>query len=201
MIWWLRTRRLPVLALALGGYWLLVLPFGHAALPVPQLGGATSADVPLLLFAPLLPVVALIVCCGGATASETAAVRRVGAFDALLAVALPAATAVAVAGVAGVAGGWFDGGDPAPWQAVRNLGCCLGLALLGRAALGRHAATLLPTLAVLTVAVFGYGPEQAAHWWAWPAAAATEPLSWAGSAVLLAAGLHRTVRRDLPARW
>lgn len=202
MSWWSRTRRLPLLAVCLVVFWLLVVPFGDASLPVPQLGGATAADVPLLLFAPLLPVVALIVCCGGAPAHEASTVRRVGALDAALAAALPAATAVVVgtALLAGFGAGDGTGGDAALWSVVRNLGACIGLALLAREAFGRHAATLLPTLAALAVAVFGYGPEQQAHWWAWPAADPAAPLAWAGSAALLATGLARTATRDRPAR-
>ncbi|MFX4292525.1 hypothetical protein [Streptomyces bohaiensis] len=199
MTWWSRTRRLPLLAACLVGCWLLVVPFADASLPVPQLGGATAADVPLLLFAPLLPVVALIVCCGGAPAHEATTVRRVGARDAALAAALPAATAVVV-GVAVLAGpGAGDGGGSPLWSVVRNLGAYTGLALVARAEFGHHAATLLPTLTALTVAVFGYGPEQRAHWWAWPAAEPADPLAWAGSAALLTLGLARTVSRDRPA--
>ncbi|MBC9729974.1 hypothetical protein [Streptomyces sp. TRM68367] len=169
---------------------------GNSSLPLPQLGGATSANIPLILFAPLAPAIALNTCYGTPAPIEATAVRRVAGLDTLLAVAVVAAT-TAVA--APIAAGWISGSHGATAQAaVRNLACYTGLALIGRAALGTHASTVIPTLFALIVSVFGYGPEQTAHWWAWPAADVSDSLSWVGSAALLVIGLFRTIRTDFP---
>lgn len=97
------------------------------------------------------------------------------------------------------AAGWCSGADSATAQSVaRNLAYYSGLALVGRATLGNHASTVIPTVLALAVSVFGYGPEQSAHWWAWPAADTSDALSWAGSAALLVIGLHQTAQGDRP---
>lgn len=201
MIWWLHTRRMALLVIVTAGFWAVSLVLGNSSLPLPQLGGATSANVPLLLFAPLAPAIALNACYGTPTPVETTAVRRVAALDSLLAVAVLAATAAVAAPVAA---GWIGGVDDLTVRtiesAVRNLACYTGLALIGRAALGTHASTVIPTLYALVVSVMGYGPEQTAHWWAWPAAQPADAVSWAGSAALLLAGLAQTARGDFPRR-
>jgi hypothetical protein len=198
MTWWLHTRRVALLAVVTVAFWVVSLALGDSRLPLPQLGGATSASVPFILFAPLAPAIALNACYGTPTPVESTAVRRVAALDSLLAVAVVAATAaVAVP----VMAGWISGANGlAVESAVRNLAFYTGLALIGRAALGNQASTVVPTLVALTVSVFGYGPEQTAHWWAWPAAAPSDVLSWAGSAALLTIGLYRTARGDFPRR-
>ncbi|MEU3342429.1 hypothetical protein [Streptomyces sp. NPDC006668] len=198
MTWWLRTRRPALLAIVTAGFWAVALAVGNSSLPLPQLGGATSADVPLILFAPLAPAIALNTCYGTPASVETTAVRRVAALDTLLAVTVLAATLLITAPVAA---GWINGADASIAEmTVRNLACYTGLALIGRTALGNHASTIVPTLLALIVSIFGYGPEQTAHWWAWPAATASDVLSWAGSTVLLIIGLYCTARRDFPRR-
>ncbi|KMS71426.1 hypothetical protein ACM01_27100 [Streptomyces viridochromogenes] len=198
MTWWIHTRRLALLTLVTAGFWAAAFTLGNSRLPLPQLGGATSADVPFILFAPLAPAIALNACYGTPTPIERTALRRVAALDSLLAVAVVAATAAVAAPVMA---GWLSGTDPfAAESAVRNLALYTGLALIGRAALGNHASTVIPTLLALVVSVFGYGPEQTAHWWAWPAALPSDPLSWAGSAALLSIGLYQTARGDFPRR-
>ena len=198
MTWWLHTRRVALLAIVTVGFWIVALALGNSHLPLPQLGGATSADVPFILFAPLAPAIALNTCYGTPTPIERTALRRVAALDSLLAVAVVAATAAVAAPVAA---GWISGvNEFAVESAVRNLAFYTGLALIGRAALGNHASTVIPTLIALIVSVFGYGPEQMAHWWAWPAADPSGTLSWAGSAALLLIGLSCTARGDFPRR-
>jgi hypothetical protein len=198
MTWWLHTRRVVLLTIVTVGFWAVALVMGNSSLPLPQLGGATSANVPFILFAPLAPAIALNTCYGIHEPIETTAVRRVAALDTLLAVAVVAATAAVTAPIGA---GWISGVNGSIAEAaVRNLACYTGLALIGRAALGNHASTVVPTLFALVVSVFGYGPEQGAHWWAWPAAEVSDVLSWAGSAVLLAIGLCRTARGDFPRR-
>ncbi|MFJ2828952.1 hypothetical protein ACIPC1_15460 [Streptomyces sp. NPDC087263] len=180
------------------GFWAVTLVLGNSSLPLPQLGGATSANVPFILFAPLAPAIALNACYGTPTAIEMTALRRIAALDSLLAVAMVVVTAAVAAPVTA---GWISGFDESTVEsAVRNLVCYTGLALIGRAALGTHASTVIPTLVALAVSVFGYGPEQAAHWWAWPAAESSDLLSWAGSAALLSIGLYRTAQGDFPRR-
>ncbi|MFE4057823.1 hypothetical protein ACFXP3_16260 [Streptomyces sp. NPDC059096] len=198
MTWWLHTRRVVLLTMVTIGFWAVTLVLGNSSLPLPQLGGATSANVPFILFAPLAPAIALNACYGTPAPIETTALRRVAALDGLLAVSVIAATAVVTAPIAA---GWLSGVDSSTVEsALRNLACYTGLALIGRAALGTHASTVLPTLLALTVSVLGYGPEQTAHWWAWPAAHPSDLLSWAGSAVLLLIGLYRTAQGDFPRR-
>ncbi|MFI1357488.1 hypothetical protein ACH4TV_28465 [Streptomyces sp. NPDC020898] len=201
MTWWLHTRRVPLLVIVTAGFWAVCLTLGNSSLPLPQLGGATSANVPLLLFAPLAPAIALNTCYGTPTAVETTALRRIAALDSLLAVAVVAATAAVAAPVAA---GWISGVDDLTVgtieSAVRNVACYTGLALIGRAAVGTHASTVIPTLYALIVSVMGYGPEQTAHWWAWPAAQPSDTLSWAGSSALLLTGLYRTALGDFPGR-
>ncbi|MCZ9348756.1 hypothetical protein NGM36_02890 [Streptomyces mutabilis] len=122
--------------------------------------------------------------------------RRTAGLDTLLALAVVLATAAVTVPLAA---GWFSGADNATAQsAARNLACYTGLALVGRATLGNHASTVIPTVLALAVSVFGYGPEQSAHWWAWPAADTSDALSWAGSAALLVIGLHQTAQGDRP---
>ncbi|MEW2120512.1 hypothetical protein AB0945_36190 [Streptomyces sp. NPDC005474] len=183
------------------GFWAVAFALGSSSLPLPQLGGATAANVPFILFAPLAPAIALNMCFGALTPVETTALRRIAALDSLLALAVVAATAAVAAPVAA---GWITGVNEhtveAMESAVRNLVCYTGLALIARAALGTQASTLLPTLVALVVSVFGYGPEQAAHWWAWPVAQPSELLSWAGSGTLLLIGLYRTAQGDFPRR-
>jgi hypothetical protein len=188
----------PLLTIVTVGFWAVALALGNSHLPLPQLGGATSADVPFILFAPLAPAIALNTCYGTPSPIERTALRRVAALDSLLAVAVVAATAaVAVP----VTAGWISGVDEvAAETAVRNLALYTGLALIGRATLGNHASTVIPTVLALIVSVFGYGPEQTAHWWALPAAHPSDVFSWAGSGVLLLIGLYRTARGDLPHR-
>ncbi|WP_199809376.1 hypothetical protein VM636_15695 [Streptomyces sp. SCSIO 75703] len=198
MTWWLHTRRVALLMGVTAGFWAVVLAVGDRGVPLPQLGGATSVSVPLVLLTPLAPAVALNACHGSPPSVESAAVRRAAALDALLAAAVVALTAVVAFPFAA---GWiseFDGSTAE--AAVRNLACYTGLALLGRTVLGDHASTVLPAVAALVVSVFGYGPDGSAHWWAWPAAGTSDALSWAGSAALLAVGLWRTARGDLPRR-
>lgn len=198
MTWWIHTRRATLLTIVTIGFWAATLTLGNSHLPLPQLGGATSADVPFILFAPLAPAIALNTCYGTPTPIERTALRRVAALDSLLAVAVVAATAaVAVP----VMAGWISGASEfAVESTVRNLALYTGLALIGRATLGNHASTVIPTLVALIVSVFGYGPEQTAHWWAWPAAQPSDTLSWAGSAALLTIGLYGTARGDFPGR-
>ncbi|MEW9514954.1 hypothetical protein [Streptomyces bacillaris] len=189
---------MPLLAIVTIGFWSVAFVLGNSSLPLPQLGGATSANVPFILFAPLAPAIALNTCYGTPAPIETTAVRRVAALDTLLAVAVVVATAAVTAPVAA---GWISGVDVSTAEvAVRNLACYTGLALIGRTVLGNHASTVVPTLLALIVSVFGYGPEQVAHWWAWPGAAASDLLSWAGSAGLLTIGLYRTAQGDFPGR-
>ncbi len=144
----------------------------------------------------LAPAIALNACYGTPTPIETTAVRRIAALDSLLAITVVAATAaVAVP----VAAGWISSANGSVTEsAVRNLVSCTGLALIGRTFLGNHASTVIPTLLALTVSVFGYGPEQAAHWWAWPAAHPSDMLPWASSTALLIIGLYRTAQTDFP---
>ncbi|KFG73583.1 hypothetical protein [Streptomyces mutabilis] len=199
MTWWIRTRRLPLILLVTAGFWAVALLAGNISLPLPQLGGATSANVPLVLFAPLAPAIALNTGYGTPAPIEATAVRRTAAFDTLLAVAVVLATAAVTAGT--FAAGWTGGADDASaGTAARNLACYTGLALVGRATLGNHASTVVPTVLALAVSVFGYGPEQTAHWWAWPAADPSDVLSWAGSAALLVIGLQQTAQGDRPHR-
>ena len=141
-------------------------------------------------------------CFGALTPVETTALRRIAALDSLLAVAVVAATAAVAAPVAL---GWISGINEhtveAMESAVRNLVCYTGLALIAEEpTIGMSASTLIPTLVALVVSVFGYGPEQAAHWWAWPVAQPSDPLSWAGSGTLLLIGLYRTAQGDFPRR-
>ncbi|MFJ6565666.1 hypothetical protein ACIQMV_38695 [Streptomyces sp. NPDC091412] len=198
MTWWLHTRRTLLLAIVTTGFWVVTLALGDTSLPLPQLGGATSANVPFALFAPLAPAIALNACYGTPTPIEITAVRRIAALDSLLAITVVAATAaVAVP----VAAGWISSANGSITEsAVRNLACYTGLALIGRKILGNHASTVIPTLLALTVSVFGYGPEQTAHWWAWPAAHPSDMLPWAGSTALLIIGLYRTAQADFPHR-
>ncbi|MFJ2021643.1 hypothetical protein [Streptomyces nodosus] len=196
MTWWLHTRRTVLLAVVTAGFWMTTLAVGNTSLPLPQLGQATSANVPFVLFAPLAPAIALNACYGTPTPVEATALRRVAALDALLALAVVAATAAVATPVAA---GWIGGVDRfLAESAVRNLACYTGLALIGRTVLGNHVSTVIPTLLALTVSVFGYGPGQTAHWWAWPAAQPSDVLSWAGSAALLVIGLYRTAQGDFP---
>ncbi|MBQ0827817.1 hypothetical protein [Streptomyces tagetis] len=198
MTWWLHTRRVALLMGVTAGFWAVVLAVGDSGVALPQLGGATSVSVPLVLFTPLAPAIALNACCGSPTSVESTAVRRAAALDALLAAGIVALTAAAVLPFIA---GWLTGLDGSTAEAaLRNLACYTGLALLGRTVLGDHASTVLPTLAALAVSVFGYGRDQSAHWWAWPAAETSDTLSWTGSAALLVIGLHRIARRDFPRR-
>jgi len=198
MTWWLHTRRLPLLAIVTAGFWTVALVLGNSSLPLPQLGGATSANVPIILFAPLAPAIALATCYGASAPLETTAVRRVAVLDILLAVTVVVTTAVITAPVAI---GWVSGVNAFTADvAVRNVACYIGLALIGRTALGNNASTVVPTILAVVVSIFGYGPEQVAHWWAWPGASATDALSWVGSVGLLAVGLYYTARRDFPRR-
>ncbi|MYV49385.1 hypothetical protein [Streptomyces sp. SID2888] len=161
-------------------------------------GRSDIGERPVRSLRPLAPAIALNACYGTPTPVEATALRRVAALDALLALAVVAATAAVATPVAA---GWIGGvNDFLADSAVRNLACYTGLALIGRTALGNHVSTVIPTLLALTVSVFGYGPEQAAHWWAWPAAQPSDVLSWAGSAALLMIGLYRTAQGDFPRR-
>ncbi|MYU25172.1 hypothetical protein [Streptomyces sp. SID8352] len=152
--------------------------------------------MPVILFAPLAPAITLNTCYGTSAPIESTALRRVAALDSLLAVTVVAGMAAATAPIAA---GWINGvQDDVFEQALRNLICYTGLALIGRAIAGIHVSTVLPTLLALIVSVFGYGAEQVAHWWAWPAAGASDTLSWVGSAALLLVGLRYTAKGDFP---
>ncbi|MEV7427741.1 hypothetical protein [Streptomyces sp. NPDC091212] len=196
MIWWLRLRRVLLLAVITTAFWAVALSIGDTGLPLPQLGGATSASVPLILLAPLAPAIALNTGHIRAPLIEATAGRTIARGDTALAAATVALTALVMSLALTNLG-------PEPelaGQAVRNLALYTGMALIGRTLLGGPASTVPPVAFALATATFGYGPQQTAHWWAWPAAHPTDPLAALATLIIVAYGLRTAALQDRPRR-
>ncbi|MFI9627417.1 hypothetical protein [Streptomyces sp. NPDC052042] len=177
-------------------FWAVALSVGETGLPLPQLGGATSASVPLILLAPLAPAIALNTGHNRAPQIEATAGRAVARGDAVLAAATMALTALVMSlSLTGL------GPDPEPaGQAVRNLALYTGMALVGRTLLGGPASTVPPVVFALATATFGYGPQQTPHWWAWPAAHPADPLAALATLIIVVYGLRTAIHQDRPRR-
>jgi hypothetical protein len=161
MIWWLKVRAAPTLAIGTAATWLLGLLLGTARLPVPALTGQ-AGDFLVGHLITLAPAVLLMH--GAARADHTAenvAVRTPRHLD--VALALTLATTVLTAALL------LHLLHPTDLAVVlsRNIAGYTGLALLLHPWIGHRAAGALIAVVPLGCAAAGWGPGGRPERWAW----------------------------------
>ena len=196
MTWWLRTRRVPLLAAVVLAEMALVALVGGERIPVPSLAAAATVPIVAAVFLPLLVNSALQFGFEGRDwRAERSALRRVALFDVGLALAL--ALALGAGGVLA-----HSLGAELALEGARNAVGYVGLGLLVAAAAGARAGSVAPAAYVVLVAAFGSGRTLATRPWNWPVHDA-DSVTAAGIALALlvggAAASLRPVSRDTSA--
>ncbi|MFG2426938.1 hypothetical protein [Streptomyces sp. NPDC048590] len=148
MVWWLRTRQVPILVAALTAYAALAAAAGDTLVSLPSLGSETAR--PLVLFAPLLICMGL----GHALSSrlpaaESSGSRPVPRLDQAL-VLVTVVTAIVVAQIVSV----LLNAQVAN-TAGRNTAFLIGLMLCARRLAGYQPAVIAPVAWVITMLLVG----------------------------------------------
>ncbi len=179
MSWWLKVRRTPYLAAAIGAY-LIVLPLvGENRVPLISFTGVASAAVAAM--APLIVMAAVMASLASRDRHyELLACRGVWRGDMGL---------IVVTAVVCCLGAWaLRHAQPFVVEASRNLVGFVGTALIIRAVTNERAAVALTTAAVLVAAAFGHG-RRGLQPWAWPLADGASIPAALAAGVLFTAGL------------
>lgn len=148
MLWWVRTRQVPILAVALVAYAALTAAAGDTLVSLPSLGSETAR--PLVTFAPLLVCIGLAHVLGSRLRSaEASGCRAVARFDQ----ALVLATALISIAVAQTVAVLLDAS--AASTAGRNTAFLVGLMLVARRVAGYQVAVIIPVAWVITMMLIG----------------------------------------------
>lgn len=171
MIWWMRTHRLTVLAIAIAITAVVTWLLGTWGISFPALGGTTPfSSVPLSAIGPLIPAIALAYCLNtGATATYGASARRVLVGDSLL-YAIVALTPVLIYISTATIG--------TPDATARNTVGYISLQLIAGRVIGYRLQALVPVLYLFAAAVFGRQPDNSIAFWAWPVAPSGDLGNW-----------------------
>lgn len=174
MIWWLRTRRWPFLAVAVVLACVPSLQFGALRLPVPPAFGHVPRP-PLAVLLPLIVVVAVLSVLPEADElpNERAPVRRLGVRDVALVVSVVGAVIVTT----------LVGRTVVSWEFsdafMRDTIGLMGVGLLMRSLLSGRLASVLTSLYAVLCVVAGNGAAGVARFWAWPANLDHDPFALA----------------------
>ncbi|WP_067813841.1 hypothetical protein [Actinomadura kijaniata] len=189
MILWMRVHRVAPTTAGLALMLALVAVAGGSRVPAPNLLQGMLVGTPLAAVLPLL-VAGLLAhgLASGADDQAAVAVRPADRYRLLY--------VLAVCGVAALAGLALSvsGAQPLGAAAARNLTGYTGLALVGGALLGRHAAVALPTAYLLLVVMTGAPVTGEPPLHVWPLAASGSVAAAALAGVCLAVGLFLTGR-------
>ncbi|MFD5918195.1 hypothetical protein ACFVYP_14785 [Kitasatospora sp. NPDC058201] len=182
MIWWLRIRYVPAVALGLLSCILLGTGADSVTVPVPVVIGGLTFDLPMSSLLPLVPVCLILEGQARADAvAERVAVRAVGGWDA----AFMAGCVLVCAVVAGVA--TAAGAGSAAVAMARDFAGYLGLALIIRWFGGGRLATAATALFPFLCVSFGLVHNRPGIW-AWPLHDATSVTASIQALTLLATG-------------
>ncbi|MGZ2359162.1 hypothetical protein LRE75_21045 [Streptomyces sp. 372A] len=144
----MRTRQVPLLALALLAYAVVTAAAGDTVVSLPSLG--SEAARPLVLFAPLVVCIGLAHALGSRLPSAEASGRRpVARFDQ----ALVLATVLTAIAVAQAVATLLDASTAS--TAGRNTAFLVGLMLLARRVAGYQVAVIIPVAWVITMMLIG----------------------------------------------
>ncbi|MEU3568428.1 hypothetical protein AB0E96_08365 [Kitasatospora sp. NPDC036755] len=182
MIWWLRIRYVPAVAVGLLTCILLGSGADSVTVPIPVVIGGLTFDLPMSSLLPLVP--ACLILEGQARAdavAERVAVRAVAGWDALFMAACVLACALA-AGVAAMAGA-----GSAAMAMARDFAGYLGLALIVRRLAGARVAAVATALFPFLCVSFGLVHNRPSIW-AWPLHDATSTTASLQAMALLAIG-------------
>ncbi|MFF4922501.1 hypothetical protein ACFY4B_18140 [Kitasatospora sp. NPDC001261] len=182
MIWWLRIRYVPAVAVGLLACILLGSGADSVTVPIPVVIGGLTFDLPMSSLLPLVPVCLILE--GQARAdgiTERVAVRAMGRWDAafMAACVLACALTAAVASTAGA--------GSATTALARDFAGYLGLALIVRWLAGARVATVATALFPFLCVSFGLVHNRPGIW-AWPLHHAASVTAGLQALLLLAIG-------------
>ncbi|MCK7622414.1 hypothetical protein MUU72_04660 [Streptomyces sp. RS10V-4] len=194
MIWWLKARNVPTVAVVTLAVYGMALVAGQETLPVPALVGGSGGLLITHLLA-VLPVALLLhgIDRGDAFA-EGVALRHAGRRTAALCLGFAALAAVPAAAL------HLFGERPEAVVLARNCVGSLGCALLVRTLLGPGIAMICVAGLPLVCAAAGRRPGGSAQPWAWPIHRAASLLGLSEAAFLFAAGCVLALCRSRPLR-
>ncbi|MFF2117317.1 hypothetical protein ACFVXH_08285 [Kitasatospora sp. NPDC058184] len=182
MIWWLRIRYVPAVAVGLLSCILLGSGADSVMVPIPVVIGGLTFDLPMSSLLPLVPVCLILEGQARADAvAERVAVRAVGGWDAAF-----MAACVVVCALAAVVASTAGAGSAATALA-RDFAGYLGLALIIRWLAGGRVATAATALFPFLCASFGLVHNRPGIW-AWPLHDARSVTASIQALVLLAIG-------------
>lgn len=183
MIWWLRSRRLDALGVALGLQLVALVVLGGSVFAAPSLLPGPGARVPAAILPPLILASVMqymLEAAGGHV--ERVAVRRVGAIDGALVTACLALVALVGAGAAAL-------GAPLAGEATRNAIGLVGLGLIAGRVAGPRAGAIAPAVYVIALALLNTDRPRIAELWQWPLQDGGSRVAGAVALVLAVAGL------------
>ncbi|MFJ3219700.1 hypothetical protein ACIPLC_27765 [Kitasatospora sp. NPDC086801] len=182
MIWWLRIRYVPAVAIGLLSCILLGSGADSVTVPIPVVIGGLTFDLPMSSLLPLVPVCLILEGQARADAvAERVAVRAMGGWDAAF-----MAACVLVCALAAVATSTAGAGNAATALA-RDFAGYLGLALIIRWLGGARLATVATALFPFLCVSFGLVHNRPGIW-AWPLHDATSVTASTQALILLAVG-------------
>ncbi|MEV8427101.1 hypothetical protein [Streptomyces niveus] len=192
MIWWLKIRAAPALAVGLVGTFTMGLLVGSSELPVPALAGQAGQFLVGHLIT-LAPAVLLMFGMGrGDLRTESVASRPTRGWDVVLALATATAS-LAMAALCHLL-----------WSTEiaivlgRNISGYIGIALFLHPLVGHRAAGALIAVVPLFCAAAGWGPGGRPEPWAWLLHSADSLLAVVLAAATLAAGVAMALTRRQP---
>jgi hypothetical protein len=183
MSWWLRSRRVDALAVALVLQLACLVVLGGSVIAAPSLLPGPAARVPAAILPPLIlasVVQHMLEFAGGHV--ERVAVRRVGAIDGALVLAC-----LALVGLVGIAAAAL--GAPLASEATRNAIGLVGLGLIAGRVAGPHSGAIAPTAYVIALALLNTSRPHLAELWQWPLQDGGSVVAVVAAAGLAVAGL------------
>jgi hypothetical protein len=183
MTWWLRSRRIDALGVALALQLGCLIVFGGSVLAAPSLLPGPAARVPAAILPALIlagVVQHMLESAGGHV--ERVAVRRVTAIDEALLIGC--LTLVAAVGALAAALG-----APLAGEATRNAFGLVGLGLIAGRVAGPRAGAIAPAIYVIALALLNTDRPRIAELWQWPLQDAGSPVAAAVALGLAVAGL------------
>ncbi|WP_157431696.1 hypothetical protein [Actinomadura hibisca] len=190
MIWWMRVNRVISTAAGLAVMLALVAVAGGSRIPAPNLLQGVLIGTPLATVLPLLVVgVFAHGLASGAHEQAAVAVRDVVRYRLIYSLAICGITAVAGLALT------LTGVQPLGVAAARNVAGYMGLALVGGALVGRHAAIALPTGYLFLVIMTGSPPGGEPPLYMWPLASSGDVGAIVLAGFCFGAGVLLMVRR------
>lgn len=185
MTWWLRSRIVPAVAVALALSLAVVATLPKVVVVLPTLAGGPGLPSPVSYLAPLAPTLA--VCAGLARRNpqlERGTTRHLWAWDVALVLACVVAHGIVALAL----------GTDAALGAARTMLGDAGIVLLG-AATASPAASAAVAVGWAALASMGGLPLGSPIIWTWPALEPVQTGSWVCAGVLLGAGVGLCVAR------